>query len=432
MKKLFYVILSLFMVMSLIACEPSSGGNKPKKGDFKPALDTNTSCKITVVGNYDNFEALVEEFNRFNEYYPNVNLEYLKLDDYNNTLKLKLDGDDKPNIFFSFTWMMGNQKYDAVLAHAEDLTDSKLNLDLDCLRPGLIAKTNDNKVLMAPVFSRTYGMLINNDLFTKENISIPKTWNELLEVCNQFKEKEYASPMMGYNLKSSSCWMNTVAYPIFVASLANNPEALRKANELDPEAGEYMRQALNTVRALVDNDCLDRQMCCDEIADNYTKVILRFFEGDVPMMICAGDTVSGTKKRETQSEAFSKNPFNYSFIPIPVTENGGYFIDSPSIEFSVNKDCDNLDMTNEFMRFLLSDSELNAMASIKRLATPTKTISADSIYAPFSQTPAERTFSPEVLGIKDALAVQIRVASFEVGKGELTIDEAIAQYGSFE
>ncbi len=148
------------------------------------------------------------------------------------------------------------------------------------------------------------------------------------------------------------------------------------------------------------------------------------------MMICTGDTVSGTKKRESQSEAFSKAPFSYTFAPIPLTESGGYFIDSPSVEFSVNKDCDNLDMTNEFMRFLISNSELNQMASVKRLVTPTKDLSFDSVYAPFAAVSPESTFSPEVLGIKDPLTVQIRNASFKVGRGELSIDEAISMYGS--
>ncbi len=130
-------------------------------------------------------------------------------------------------------------------------------------------------------------------------------------------------------------------------------------------------------------------------------MILRFFEGDVPMMICAGDIVSGTKKREGQSEAFTKSPFDYTFVPIPMTDDGGFFIDSPSVEFSVNKDCDNLDMTNEFMRFLVTNEELNEIASLKRLVTPTADLTLDSVYAPFGQVPSERVFSPEVLGIQD-------------------------------
>ena len=150
------------------------------------------------------------------------------------------------------------------------------------------------------------------------------------------------------------------------------------------------------------------------------------------MMICAGDTVSGTRKRESQSEAFTASPFKYAFSPIPLTDEGCYFIDSPSIEFSVNKDCENLDMTNEFMRFLTSKKELNEMASVKRLVTPTTDLSFDAVYAPFAQVPSDRIISPEMLGIRDTVAVQTRAAAFLVGTGEITVDEAVAAYGSFE
>ena len=126
------------------------------------------------------------------------------------------------------------------------------------------------------------------------------------------------------------------------------------------------------------------------------------------MMICAGDTVSGTKKRESQSEAFIKSPFSYSFHPIPLTADGGYFIDSPSVEFSVNKDCENLDMTNEFMRFLLQMKELDNIAAWKGLISASKTTpippiyypvdeSHTPVYTPFSSVPASRIISPEVI-----------------------------------
>ena len=84
------------------------------------------------------------------------------------------------------------------------------------------------------------------------------------------------------------------------------------------------------------------------------------------------------------------------------------------------------------MRFLISSKELNAMASIKRLVTPTIDMPLDSVYAPFGNIPSSRTISPEVLGIKDELTVQIRVAAFNVGRKDMTIDEAIAMYGSFK
>ena len=429
MKKLLCIVLVMCTLVSLTAC--SGKTQEETAAGFKPSLDTGTSCSITVAGSYDNFEALEAEFDRFNEIYPNVRLSYVKLDDYSNTLGTVLEGKDKPNIFFTYASMIGNEKYDSVFSHMEVLSDPALTLDLDCIRPGLINRDAEGRVLMVPVFSRTYGMLVNNDLFKKEGLSVPTTWAELMALCEAFRSKGYASPMMGYSLKSSSCFMYTVAYPMFAATLAENPDALALANKLDPAAGEYMRPALEAVEQLIRNDCIDLD-ACDQIEDNYTQVILRFFEGDVPMMICAGDTVSGTKKRESQSEAFSKAPFTYTFSPIPLTDEGGFFIDSPSVEFSVNKNCDNLDMTNEFMRFLITNKELNEMASKKRLVTPTNDLSFDTVYAPFGQVPSERTISPEVLGITDPLTVQIRVAAFQVGKGELSIDEAVAMYGSFE
>ena len=420
-KKLLSTALTFVATAVLASC-----GNQEEV--FKPALDTETKCSIKIIGSYDSFEALEAEFDRFNAYYPRVTLQYEKKDDYNNTLANALDAKDKPNIFFSYTWMNGNEKYASVVEHMEELSNSALKLNLDCIRPGILKRDAEKKVYMVPIFSRTYGALVNTDLFKKEGINVPSTWKDLLVTCKAFSDKGYASPMMGFSLNSSSCWMNTVAYPMFVADLANNPDALARANKLDPTAGEYMRNALTTVDQLKKNGCIDDTEC-NKILDNYKKVLLRFFEGDVPMMICTGDTVSGTPKREKESQAFIDSPFNYSFYPIPVTEKGGYFIDSPSIQFSVNKYCDNLDMTNEFMRFLVTNKELNNMASIKRLGAPTKVMSSDPIYAPFGNVPTERTFSPEALGVEDSLATEIRTAAFKVGKGQLTIDEAIAMYG---
>ena len=72
------------------------------------------------------------------------------------------------------------------------------------------------------------------------------------------------------------------------------------------------------------------------------------------------------------------------------------------------------------------------MASIKRLLSPATDLSLDSVYAPFAGVPSERIISPEILGITDPLTVQVRIAAHRVGKGELTVDEAVAMYGSFE
>ena len=120
MKRFFGIILAAFMIFGLAACGPE---NQTDKGEsFVPKLDKSTVCKISVVGSYSNFEALEAEFDRFKEYYPNVEMCYTKIDgDYNNMIATVLKGNDAPNIFFSSKAMIGNSAYDEVFAQMENL-----------------------------------------------------------------------------------------------------------------------------------------------------------------------------------------------------------------------------------------------------------------------------------------------------------------------
>ena len=419
MKKLLGVAAAVLTAVTVVSCK---GKTKEESTEFKPSLDTNTRCSIKVVGDYDNFEALEAEFDRFNDYYPNVTLSYRKPDSYFTTLGNSLTADG-PNIFLSYaSWISDTENYGTVIPHMEDLSDPSLKINLDCLRSGLITHNEEGKVLGAPVFSRTYGAMVNNDLFLEKGLEIPKTWNELLEVCAAFKEKGITNPIMGFNKTDSGCWMNNLAYPEIVASIGKNPN-------LDTSNGEFMRSALNKVKQLIDAGAINSESCND-ISDNYKQVLLRFFAGDVPMMICTADTVSGRKKREKESNPFKNNPFSYTFIEIPMSDEGGYFIDSPSAEFSVNKECKNLDMTNEFMRFIFQPEELKNMAYLKGLISPTKDYDFGAVYDSFSRVPKERTFSPEELGITDALFKKVNSAAYKIGKfvDPISIDQAIAEY----
>ena len=136
------------------------------------------------------------------------------------------------------------------------------------------------------------------------------------------------------------------------------------------------------------------------------------------------------KKRESQSEAFIEKPFKYEFYIAPSGDDGGYYMDSVSILFSANKNSANMDMTNEFMRFLTSEKELGLMAAEKRLITPTKDYSLDEVYASLSDFPEERTVNFRDIEILDTAVKQYRAAAYAVINGDMTVDEAVEKYGS--
>jgi multiple sugar transport system substrate-binding protein len=423
------MFLAVLIILGLAACG-SEKQETTTEEVFQPSLDTSASSHITIAGGYDNFEALEAEFDRFNEYYPNVELAFSKVDDYNNMIGTVLNGNDAPDIYVNYSWMYGREQYAASIDHAEDLADSALDLDLDCIRSNIILNTDDGTLPMVPVFSNTYGMLVNNSLFEKEGLSVPTTYQELVTVCEAFREKGYKNPMMGFSKEETTSLFTLTIYPFFCRTVAHDAEAVKKLNALDPSAGEYMRPSLEKIEQFLNDGCVDLDACA-EIENNYDAVILRFFEGDVPMMVCSGDAVSGTKKRESRSEAFIDKPFTYTFVPVPMSDEGANFLDMPNLQFSVNKNSPNLDMANEFMRFLITPRELNEMAQNKGLMSPTKDLSFNSMYAAFGVVPESRVLSPEVFGLTDDAVIQLRQAVYQVGTGAMTIDEAVADYGTF-
>ncbi len=429
MKKSLYCFTTLFMLFCLGACSSKNPEATTGK-DFKPSMDTSVSCHLTIAGGYDNFEALETEFDRFNVYYPNTELVYTKVDDYNNMIGTVLNGNDAPDIYFNYSWMYGRDQYKSAIDHAENLRDPKLDLDLDCIRSNIIVKTDDDTLPMVPVFSNTYGMLVNKNLFEKEGLNVPSTYNELVDVCNAFRQKGYDNPLMGFSKEETTSLYTLTIYPFFCKTVADDPEAVDRLNSLDPSAGKYIRPSLEKIVQFINDGCADIK-ACDMIENNYDAVIMRFFEGDVPMMTCSGDTVSGTKKRESRSETFIASPFEYTFVPIPMSDDGSIFLDMSNLQFSVNKDSQNIDMANEFLRFLIRPSELNEMARNKGLMSPTGDLSFNSMYAAFGDVPDARILSPEMIGLTDDAVIQLRQAVYHVGRNEMTIDEAVSGYGSF-
>ena len=424
-------VLLLVLVLCLTACAAKEGPKAPEAAvGFAPKLDTKTDCSITVVGHYNNFEALEAEFNRFAAYYPNVKMNYTFLDNYNGIVVTALNSSEAPDIFFTYPWMAYRDGYASVYGElAENLADPALGIDLGCIRESLLYKTAEGKVPTVPVYTTTFGMLVNEEIFEKEKLAVPTTYAELLSACEKLKKAGYTSPIMAYN--RGNFMLFPLYYPYFCSQIQGNQAAIQDMNAMKDGAGEYMRSALTLADDFMKKGFIDLESC-NQLENDYNAVIMRFFEGDVPMMFASGSTVSGTEKRESQSEAFTAHPFPYSFHPVPSTEEGGYFINTISMGFAVNKNSKNLDMANEFMRFLVSTEELNRICQAKRMVTPCVDMSLDGVYAAFGKLDASRIVNLSELGLEDVPDTQVRRAGWQVSNGNMTVDEAVAAFGSIQ
>ena len=422
MKNRACLLFAAIMALSITGC-------KKQKESFKPALDTETKCTITVKGHYDSFEALDEQILKFQKYYENVTIKYTKVTDYSKeaTINDLFASDEAPDIFFVSNGWESDSRYTRLFEVAEDLSDPTLNIDISSIREGLIYKDANNHVPYVPIFTNSYGMIVNEDLFARHNLSIPKTYEQLISVCESLKQLGYESPVMSY--KGS---LYSLYFPYFLSTINGNKEAVDALNTLEASAGSYIRAGLEKASDFMGRNFIDKDKCTEEIAkDNTDSICYRMYKGDVPMIFTEANRLSGSDKRETKSEDYQSNPIKYSFQPIPTSNNSGYFFNTLTLSFGVNKNSKNLAMTNEFMRFLVRSQSLNEINSSKRQISPAKTLGEDKFFNSFKDVLKDnRVFYNKTIGLSSAADTQVR-KTFDAFTGGATIEEAIAGYGSY-
>ena len=358
MKKLTAILLTAVAALSLTACN-SKQTDTANDNEFTPSLDTQTTEILEISGFMGNFEALDQVMNAFNEYYPNVTFTYdhntvFMLDDY-------LENNSNIDIFMTSSQNV-TQPYPAESYVADRCLDlSAYGLDLSGIYPDAIKDcTVDGRLLRLPIMMYSYGMVVNKTLLKNEGLSMPQNYEEFLSVLEALKNKGY-TPLQGSQDHLYGDLMINMAMNILGAD-----ESLVAALENgDEKAVTAIKPVFERLETIIDNGYTDYELNCTFPSDNYDGSIMAFYEGDMPFYVCNVECVSGMKKRESKSETFSASPFDYEFVYAPLGDNGVYAYTQPWYGFSVNKDSEQKDLAVEFLRFMMTSTQLDGMAAIK-------------------------------------------------------------------
>ena len=311
--------------------------------------------------------------NNFNVYYPNVTVNYEansgdKLAEYlkNNSYADIVMTDDT------------NLRYEDwadyyVLDQVADL--SAEDIDLSAVQDDLLeACTYDGKLARLPIGLNLSGMAVNKTLLRKEGLEVPTTWQEFLDVCEALKQKGY-TPIQG----SESVVYSDLVYNMGMTELGNDPTLISALNDNEETAVTAIAAVYDRLEEVLEKGYTDQAVNAEYPADNYDGAILKFFEGDVPFWVCSTANYSGMKKRESKSETYSANPFDYEFMYVPTGDNGVYEYVEPWVGFSVNKASDVYDYAVEFLRFLAQEDQMDTIASVKGVPSAAKS-STDARY----------------------------------------------------
>lgn len=368
MKKISKNILSVItfssvLLISLVGCE------KNNNYKFSPQLNTDEKLTLNILGYFGNFEALDAVTNDFNKYYPNISFNYQQVS--GNNLVAFLDSNFQTDIFMTSSDTISSTN---LIDYCLDLSTVNLNLN-DVDQTMLTTSYKGNFLHSLPIGQNIYGIITNVTLLKKEGLDIPKNYDKFINTLNTLKTKGYVP------LQSSS----TKIYPELTINMMVN--TIQEDNELYNDLINGNLKSYSKIENIFNivSNIQNNEYSLDEVNnlypfDNYNDSILRFFEGNVPFWVCNSEKVSGMKKRETKSETFKANPFEYTYIYAPLGDKGSYVYHEPWYGLGISKRSPSIEYAKEFMRFYATKDELNKMASTKGVPSIAKEKYNSDIY----------------------------------------------------
>lgn len=345
MKKVLAWIKIGLLGIVFISCH-----GKESISNFVPELDTKSQVSISIVGYMDHIEDFTWLINDFQKIYPNVEICYTCLNNYEMDLQNRFVTGRSVDIYMQ---PVSNQsrkpELNPYISNAYNLLQS--NINFSAFNPDILKYvSNENIVYGVPIFSEIYGMVVNKNLFNQCGVSVPADISELYSACTEFSKKGYKTPVLAQQQYYGQSFISR-----FVES-SNNENDLESA----------FTDAINMARGFL--------WCKFIHSDSYNlkteddAVMQRFFIGDIPMAFVPVSVFASSRFLEAQSNTFSKNPFEYVFVPSPFlkSEKIIYFTNDNSLNFSVFKNSENRDYACEFLRFMTKNENLKKLSEVSR------------------------------------------------------------------
>lgn len=139
----------------------------------------------------DVIKAAADKFNAGNDYNAKINLEWYENEQYKTKLATLMTQNDVTDIFF--TWEAGYMKDYVESGKVYSLSDS-LQADSEWLgrfNDGAFdAVTYDDKIYAVPMGQAIIPVYYNTEIFEQNNLEVPKTWDEFLNVISKLKEAD--------------------------------------------------------------------------------------------------------------------------------------------------------------------------------------------------------------------------------------------------
>ncbi len=176
--------IAVLAVILLMPFAVFAGGQK----DAAPAGATELTFGSWRTDDVKQINALIDEFNKE---YPDIRIKFDPTNppDYNATLRLQLEQGTGPDIYYARSYATGAQLYkDGYMLNLDGEAWLAKAFDEGALSPWT---TEDGDQFAMPLIAVSHGIYYNVDIFNELELSIPKTWAELISAAAKVKEAGY-------------------------------------------------------------------------------------------------------------------------------------------------------------------------------------------------------------------------------------------------
>ncbi len=310
-KKLLSVLLTVAMTMSLCAC--GSTGQEKASGDSAGGEKVLTMWTIAVEGDSSHhaYQAAIADYEAAN---PGVKIEMeaFENESYKTKIKAAVAANELPDIYFS--WGGGFSEAFVEAGKVLKLDDYYANYKSELPQGTLSYATYNNSLYGVPYVVSISGIFYNKKMFEENNLSEPKTWDELLNVCQTFQDKGITP--FGVSVKEA--WVMAMFNDALTLKCVG-PEKLDKAFTENGQSyrDEDFMDAANKLQQLFDSGAFKEAAA----GLSNDEAVAEFLNGTVPMFV-TGAWLDGS----IQSGA--ANPEDYSFMLFPACSDNAVLTDS--------------------------------------------------------------------------------------------------------
>ena len=217
MNKKAQIILILFLVCILPGSLVFAGGSKEKADEAETETIQETVTILHFMGEQTKRDGLKALCDAVTAKHPEITFEIegIAYSQYAGILKTRIAADDAPDLFTGWP-----NQYRELIEAEQVMPLSEFGF-VDHITEDLRKEcTINNNVYGVPLDIQMYGVFYNKDLFQKYDVSIPKTHDEFIQICDLFMSKDII-PLVHSFKDGNAPWVeySTFAFPM----LAQDP-----------------------------------------------------------------------------------------------------------------------------------------------------------------------------------------------------------------